>query len=731
MKRTLSLCMALLMMVSVLFAVPFTASAANGGANAFNDCMVSDIQGLNDALVKAESGTRICLIGDITATPSFPYPIGVQYSAAKSGTVVLDLNGFSIDVTTTTMTNLFSISRMTDFYVINSDPDHDSSINFSTKKSGTDGNGSVFLLNNEQASLIVSGVDISLCKDSDYQPTGEVSIMSVINCKDFYRLHLYDSTLTNHTSIGSGIIFQPTSSNAYAQSDVEIYSSTIKSNSYCINYETSYSAAYMQFAYSLLDCDEYYYTAFDLPSSCTYTFGQISASGFKAYKAAANNTLVSISDSQKIVDFTDKADISFSSSRFGTHFHTAQALVNTMDGHYMICKTCGVFLSNEEHNGKIEAVAATCTTDGHTEGYDCSCGYNVRVEMIAPTGHQHTEEKAAVAATCTEKGYTAGVYCNDCETWISGHEEIAALGHTEVADAAVSATCTQPGKTAGKHCSVCGEITVAQTEVPALGHTIVTDKAVAATCTKTGLTEGKHCSVCGATLVAQTTVSKTSHTYKTTTTTKATTSKDGKKVTACTVCGKVSSTAVIYKASSIKLSKTTFTYNGKAQKPTVTVKNSKGTTLKNGTDYTVSYSSGCKNTGKYTITVKFKGNYSGSTKLTFNILPSKTSKLTVSQTTTSIKATWKAVTGATGYKVTLYNSSGKAVKTVDTTKTTYTFSKLSKGTTYKVRVTAYKTIDSKKVSSSVYTQLTTATKTDAPSIKVSSTAKKTAKISWS
>ncbi|MGN0468252.1 MAG: fibronectin type III domain-containing protein, partial [Acutalibacteraceae bacterium] len=51
--------------------------------------------------------------------------------------------------------------------------------------------------------------------------------------------------------------------------------------------------------------------------------------------------------------------------------------------------------------------------------------------------------------------------------------------------------------------------------------------------------------------------------------------------------------------------------------------------------------------------------------------------------------------------------------------------------TYKVRVTAYKTIDSKKVSSSVYTQLTTATKTDAPSIKVTSTAKKTAKVSWS
>lgn len=40
----------------------------------------------------------------------------------------------------------------------------------------------------------------------------------------------------------------------------------------------------------------------------------------------------------------------------------------------------------------------------------------------------------------------------------------------------------------------------------------------------------------------------------------------------------------------------------------------------------------------------------------------------------SVKATWKAVTGADGYKVTLYSAKNKAVKTVYTTKTSYTFS---------------------------------------------------------
>ena len=113
----------------------------------------------------------------------------------------------------------------------------------------------------------------------------------------------------------------------------------------------------------------------------------------------------------------------------------------------------------------------------------------------------------------------------------------------------------------------------------------------------------------------------------------------------------------------------------------------------------------------------------------FTILPGKTSSLNASQTTTSIKATWKSVAGASGYIVTLYNSSGKVVKTVDTTKTTYTFSKLSAGTVYKVKVTAYKTIDSKKTNSKSYALLTTATKPGTPTLKVTAGSKK-ATLSW-
>ena len=83
----------------------------------------------------------------------------------------------------------------------------------------------------------------------------------------------------------------------------------------------------------------------------------------------------------------------------------------------------------------------------------------------------------------------------------------------------------------------------------------------------------------------------------------------------------VSSTKAINKASNIKLSRTWYTYNGKVQTPSVTVKDRKGNTLKKGTHYTLSYQSGRKSVGRYYIKVNFKGNYSGSKTLYYDIVP--------------------------------------------------------------------------------------------------------------
>ena len=98
----------------------------------------------------------------------------------------------------------------------------------------------------------------------------------------------------------------------------------------------------------------------------------------------------------------------------------------------------------------------------------------------------------------------------------------------------------------------------------------------------------------------------------------------GSKHKECTVCKKVLETAEIPALSRISISKasvtlstSTYAYDGKAKKPGVTVKLN-GKTLKNGTDYTVSYSNNTK-VGTATVKITGKGNYTGSVSKTFKI----------------------------------------------------------------------------------------------------------------
>lgn len=328
-------------------------------------------------------------------------------------------------------------------------------------------------------------------------------------------------------------------------------------------------------------------------------------------------------------------------------------------------------------------------TDGDYFDYDGKRYSFSGDELVAHT-HSYTES-VTKKPTCTSTGvmtYTCS--CGDSYTAV-----IEKSAHKEVTDKAVIPTCTTTGLTEGKHCSVCNEVLVAQKVVPATGHKQVAIKAVAATCTTAGKTAGTKCSTCGKVIKAQTTVKAKGHTYKTTVTA-ATTKKAGSIVKKCTVCGVQTSTAIA-KISSVKLSKTSLTYNGKAQKPTVTVKDSKGNTLKQGTDYTVKYASGCKNVGQYSVTVTFKGNYSGKSTLTYTIVPKGTSISKLTAGSKKLTAKWtKQNTQTTGYEVQYSTSknmkSAKSV-TVNSAKTTsVTLKGLKASKTYYVRVRTYKTV---------------------------------------
>ncbi|MBQ4119846.1 MAG: leucine-rich repeat protein [Clostridia bacterium] len=191
------------------------------------------------------------------------------------------------------------------------------------------------------------------------------------------------------------------------------------------------------------------------------------------------------------------------------------------------------------------------------------------------------------------------------------------------------------------------------------------------------------------------------HTYKTTTT-KATISKNGKTVKKCAVCGKVAITTTIKYAKSFKLSTTKYTYNGKAKKPTVTVKDSAGNKLVKNKDYTVSYKNNTK-VGKATVAIKLKGNYTGTKTLTFKINPKKAgvSKLTAAKKSLKVKIT-KQSSQVSGYEI-QYSTSKKFTKSTTKMKkvtsyktTSVTLKSLKAKKTYYVRVRTYKTVGKTK-----------------------------------
>jgi len=121
---------------------------------------------------------------------------------------------------------------------------------------------------------------------------------------------------------------------------------------------------------------------------------------------------------------------------------------------------------------------------------------------------------------------------------------------------------------------------------------------------------------------------------------------------------------------------------GKSLKPTVQVKLN-GKVLKNGKDYTVSYKNN-KKAGKATLTVKFKGNYTGTKTGSFIIIPSKVNIKNPSTSKKSITVKYSKVSGAKTYQ-TAYRLKGSN-KWSYTTKSK--ISKLTSGKEYEVMVRA-------------------------------------------
>lgn len=187
------------------------------------------------------------------------------------------------------------------------------------------------------------------------------------------------------------------------------------------------------------------------------------------------------------------------------------------------------------------------------------------------------------------------------------------------------------------------------------------------------------------------------HKYRTTITC-ATTKKDGRKQVRCSKCGDKTVTK-IFSIQDVSLSKTSYVRNGKKRKPSVVVKNSEGKSLKSGRDYTVIYPKGTENVGKYTVEIKFKGNYAGTVKKNFTVVPKATSIKQVKSRKKAFTVTWrKQAVQSSGYEIAYSTSSSfpKAntvtMKIDRNTKVLSKISDLEKGKLYYVRVRVYTNI---------------------------------------
>lgn len=151
-------------------------------------------------------------------------------------------------------------------------------------------------------------------------------------------------------------------------------------------------------------------------------------------------------------------------------------------------------------------------------------------------------------------------------------------------------------------------------------------------------------------------------------------------------------------AKGVSLSKTAYTYSGKAKKPAVTV-TFDGKKLKAGSDYTVSYSAN-KNVGKAKAVVTGKGKYEGTITKTFKINPKGTSIKHLKKGVRAFKATWKKQTKQiSGYQVqysTKKSFKSAKIKKVSPKKKSTWVIKQKRHKKYYVRIRTYKKVGGSK-----------------------------------
>ena len=357
---------------------------------------------------------------------------------------------------------------------------------------------------------------------------------------------------------------------------------------------------------------------------------------------------------QAVLNGNETADFTFVPTEDGEYTFSSSGAYDTYG---TVADETGAALASDDDSGNGSNFAVTwAMTAGETYYLQArlyspnqNAVFNVTVTKAGEAPHQHSYSvQKVVAPTCTAQGYTVYI-CSCGDSYVDNYT--AALGHE-----------WKPWvRTAEPSCTATGK-------------------------------EERGCTRCTATQSRA--VAALGHNYKKTVT-KATLSKNGSIVTKCTRCKTVKSKTVIYRPKTFALAKTAYVYTGKVIKPAVTVKDSKGNKIA-ASNYTVKYEKN-KAVGTATVTITFKGNYSGTKKLTFKINPKPTTLASVTAASKGFTVKWKKqATQTTGYQIQYSTTADfKKATTVTVTKNTTLSKKITKLTAkkkYYVRVRTYKKV---------------------------------------
>ena len=469
-----------------------------------------------------------------------------------------------------------------------------------------------------------------------------------------------------------------------------------------------------------------------------YENGEVDYNGFTSMGLTigklVNSSKVTFDFNKKVHDLSIKVEADESRT------------IGTSDFATEIAKDNFIVHIDPQHNYNNNDPRAECLISGDCETgakyySSCTCGHIDYDNTFTTTAGSHSyKDYAAKAATCVVDGWEAYKVCEKCGK--STFKEIKATGHKWVVHDEIKPTCTTDGYPGYAVCSVCDTSTEESVRAQfnenawkATGHHVHHVAAKAATCTKNGHTDYYKCDDCGKYFkdedaiepisASATEIPAMGHKWDTGVVTKQpTATKAGEMTYTCQLCGKtrvetLSVSGVKSITPKVTLSATSYVYNGKQRKPTVTVKD--GTKKLTTSDYTVKYASGRKNVGKYSVKVTLKGNYAGSKTVYFKINPKGTTLKSLTGVSKGITVKWNKQSGKmsttriTGYEIWLatnstFTKNKKTVTVKGYSNVSKKVTKLKAKTKYYVKIRTYKTINGTKYYSKWSKALTAKTK---------------------